>query len=387
MLRPLENSPRPRRVLHLRTVTGPGGGPEKTLLNTHRFLPAEYQSRLLYLYPRNDARFDLIARARAAGAELIAVPEFGPCDPRAIAQLYREVRSYRPDVLHAHDYKTEVLAASLGKCLNIPAVTTLHGNVTLGGRLTAYYKIGAWAWRRMARVMAVSPDLVELAVTAGVPRERCRLIENGIDFDSSIRRLSPAEARRNAGLDAAGILLAAVGRLMPEKGFDVLLAAFASALKDVPSLRLVIAGEGPERARLERLINELKLTEHAVLLGHRSDVGVILQAAEIFVLSSRREAFPNVVLEAMAMETSVIATRVAGVPGIIDHARTGLLVDSENVTQLAFQMKRLAQDDRLRSLLAAAARSEVEKRFSFADRMQKECAVYDEILSAQAGNE
>ena len=387
MLRPLENSPRPRRVLHLRTVTGPGGGPEKTLLNTHRFLPAEYRSRLLYLYPRNDTRFDLIARAQAAGAELIAVPEFGPCDPRAIAQLYREVRSYRPDVLHAHDYKTEVLAASLGKCLTIPAVTTLHGNVTLGGRLNAYYKLGAWAWRRMSRVMAVSPDLVEAAVTAGVPRDRCRLIENGIDFDSNFRRFSMEEARREAGLTGEGILLAAVGRLMPEKGFDVLLAAFASALKQDPTLRLVIAGEGSERPRLERLVDELKLTGRAVLLGHRTDADVVLQSADIFVLSSRREAFPNVVLESMAMRTPVIATKVAGVPGMIDHARTGLLVESENVTQLACLIDQLAHDDRLRLRLAEAARSEVEKRFSFAGRMQKECAVYDEILDVRACNE
>lgn len=387
MLRPLEKWARPRRVLHLRTVTGPGGGPEKTLLNTHRFLPADYQSRLLYLHPRNDVRFDLTDRARASGAELIAVPEFGPCDPRAITQLYREVRSYRPNVLHAHDYKTEVLAASLGKCLRIPAVTTLHGNVTLGGRLKAYYKLGAWAWRRMRRVMAVSSDLVEVAVAAGVPRERCRLIENGIDFHSVVRGLSNVEARRAAGLGGAGILLAAVGRLMPEKGFDVLLAAFASVFKLNPSLRLVIAGEGPERTRLERLIDDLNLTRSAMLLGHRTDVDVVLQAADIFVLSSRREAFPNVVLEAMALETPVIAARVAGVPGMIDHERTGLLVDSESVTQLACQIYQLAHDDRLRSRLAAAARNEVEKRFSFADRMRKECAVYDEILGERPGRE
>ena len=124
-----------KRILHLRTVSGRGGGPEKTLLNSPRFLADAYIVRLAYIRPWNDPEYDMPERARAIGCSLVDIPERGPADPRTLMRLAQEIRQFRPDLLHAHDYKTNCLAACLGRWFGIPAITTLHGYVTRGRRL------------------------------------------------------------------------------------------------------------------------------------------------------------------------------------------------------------------------------------------------------------
>jgi len=370
-----------RRILHLRTVVGKGGGPEKTLLNSHRYLPG-YAVRLLYIHPAGDREFDLPQRAVAAGADLVAVAERTPLDPRPWLKISREIRRFRPDVLHAHDYKTDVVAALFGRCFRIPVVSTLHGNVTRTRRLSTYYKVDRWALRRMRQVICVSRDLVDEAIQAGVPSDRVSLIDNAIDLAKYRRTMSRVDAKHRLGVDPNTFLVGAVGRLMPEKGFDILIRAMTrlQSLPQPPSL--VIAGDGAEHGRLSALVDGLKCNAFVRLLGHRTDVAEILQACDVFVLSSRREASPNVVLEAMALETPVIATRIAGVPDMITDGETGILVEPENPSALAEAVERLQKELANRDRLAANARIACETRFCFEARMKKEWNVYEEILGS-----
>lgn len=368
-----------RRILHLRTVVGKGGGPEKTLLNSHRYLPG-YAVRLLYIHPAGDREFDLPQRAVAAGADLVAVAERTPLDPRPWLKISQEIRRFGPDVLHAHDYKTDVLAALFGRCFRIPVVGTLHGNVTRSRRLSTYYKVDRWALRRMRQVICVSRDLVDEAIQAGVPADRVSLIDNAIDLAKYRRTMSRVEAKHRLGVDPNVFLVGAVGRLMPEKGFDVLIRAM-TRLQNLPQpLSLVIAGDGAEHVQLSSLIDRLKCNAIVQLLGHRTDVTEILQACDVFVLSSRREASPNVVLEAMALETPIIATRIAGVPDMINDDETGMLVEPENPAALADAVERLQKDPAKRARLATNARMVCETRYCFEARMKKEWNVYEEIL-------
>jgi glycosyltransferase involved in cell wall biosynthesis len=369
----------PRRVLHLRTVTGPGGGPEKTLLNSPRFLRGAYDVRLAYIRPEHDPGYDLPARAARMGVDLVDVAERGAVDVRTLWRLAGEVRSFRPHLLHAHDYKTNVLAVVLGSLFGTPAVTTLHGYVTRGGRLEAYYMADRWALRGMRHVIAVSPDLYRLARTWGVPRARLSLVENAIDAEQFRRRLSRADAKKRLGLDPDRPVVGAVGRLSPEKGFDVLIRAAGLLAAEGVRADVYVVGEGADRARLEALAAGPEANVR--LLGHRADVPDWYEAMDVFVLSSLREGLPNVVLEAMAMEVPVLATRVAGVPRLIADERTGLLVEPGDAAALAAALARLLSVDGLRARLASEARRAVETSYSFAARMRKIRAIYDKVLA------
>jgi glycosyltransferase involved in cell wall biosynthesis len=290
------------------------------------------------------------------------------------------VRSTRPAVLHAHDYKTNLLAVLLARRFGIPVMTTMHGYVSRGGRLDVYYRVDRWARRRMDRVVAVSEDLLEHAMRVGVPASRCALVENAIDVEQFARRETVAAAKQRLGLATERLLVGAVGRLTDEKGFDRLVGAFDRLLTGGCDAELVILGEGPRRRDLESVIARLGRNDRIRLVGHQTGVVDWYQAMDAFALSSLREGTPNVLLEAMALEVPVVATRIAGVPRMIDHGVNGLLVEPDDVEGLHGALRGLASDVSLRQRLAKMGRETIEARYTFSARMQKIRAIYDELL-------
>src|SRR5262249_53865064 len=159
--------------------------------------------------------------------------------------------------------------------------------------------------------------------------------------------------------------------------FDVLIRAADQLLASGLDFDLVIAGEGDEKAALQRLIDSLGRGERFRLLGYRADLPDIYQALDVYALSSYREGLPNVVLEAMATEVPVAATAVNGVPRLIRHGANGLLSEAGSVAGLAANLKELLTDARRREELGVAGRRTVETRFSFAQRMDPLRGLYD----------
>jgi len=180
------------------------------------------------------------------------------------------------------------------------------------------------------------------------------------------------------------LVLGAIGRLSPEKGFDNLIRAVCQIVKSgVTNLQIWIIGEGRDRERLEALIDELRMGAHVRLLGQRSDMLAVLEALDLFVLSSIREGLPNVVLEAMAMEIPIVATRVGSVPDVVEDGATGRLIEPGNVSELIAGIENMLANPVERERQASAARSVIEERYSFAVRMQRMKRVYEHVLAEQ----
>jgi len=369
-------------VLHVRVVTGHGGGPEKTILNSPRFLTRlGYQSKLAYLHPPGDPGIDQLKRRGAAlNAEVISVPDRGPLDLGVIRRLIRICREERVEIWHGHDYKSNLLGLLVRPFVPLKLVTTLHGWTNLSGRMPLYVMLDKWCLKYYRAAICVSDDLFDACLAARVPRERCHVVYNAIDTDDYRRRRSVAEAKRELGVPADVQLIGAVGRLSPEKGFDLLIRAVVQLRQVGRALYLWIVGEGSARADLERLIGELGCGEYVRLLGHVADPKQLYEAMDVFALSSIREGLPNVVLEAMAMETPVVATKTAGVPMLVDDGQSGLLVEPGSVQTLEEGLKRLLGDPGLAERLAIAGRQRVEANFSFSRRMEKVAGIYDQVL-------
>jgi glycosyltransferase involved in cell wall biosynthesis len=369
------------RVLHLRTVSGRGGGPEKTILNSPRFLKGHYELRLAYIRPQNDSAYDMPERARQMGVDLIDIPERGGFDVRTVRHLAEEIRKFRPDILHAHDYKTNALAVMLGRWFGLRIVTTLHGYGLAAGRLALYYQLDRWTLRCMDHVLTVCDDLYQRVLDLGVPEQRCSLIYNGIDTTQFARRCSRSEAKARLGIASDRLTIGAIGRLTAVKAFDLLIRAADQLLTNGLDIELLIIGEGEEQARLEELIARLGRADRVRLLGHRSDVKPIYEALDIYALSSLREGLPNVVLEAMAFEVPVAATRVGSVPQVIADGVNGLLAGPGSLEELAGMLGKLLVDKKLQGRLGQAGRATVESRFSFEARMDRIRRLYDNLLT------
>lgn len=369
-------------VLDVRVVTDVGGGPEKTILNSPRFLPElGYRAICVYLHPPDDDGFKSIRqRAAEASAELYEIDDAGPFDFSVFHRALNLCRELNAVIWHGHDYKSNLIGLWVRRHWPIKLVTTVHGWVRHTWRTPLYYAIDRCCLSRYDRVICVSDDLYRSCLQSNVRPQACELIENAIDTEQFRRRCSVPIAKQRLGLDPQRRLIGAVGRLSPEKGFDVLIAAVKRLHEEGCNADLVILGEGDDRPRLESQLAALGLQNHVRLLGYQSDAHSYYEAFDVFALSSFREGLPNVVLEAMALETPVVSTEVAGVPNVIANGQNGLLVPPGNVLAMAGALRRVLADDDLRHHLAAKGRTIIEQRFCFQRRMEKIACVYDALL-------
>jgi glycosyltransferase involved in cell wall biosynthesis len=380
-MKPRPASDAPIEVLHVRIVTGEGGGPEKTILNSPRhFAGTRYRETACWLHAPGDPGIPrLEEKARERGCPFLAVPDAHPFDVRTLKVLAGICRDRGIAVWHGHDYKSNLFGLLLSRLCDLALVSTVHGWVHHTRRTPLYFAIDRFALRRYGEVVAVSRDLFEECLRIGVPPGRLSLIENAVDTDEFRRRAPPSDSPLRA-LPPGRLLVGAVGRLSEEKGFSFLVEAVERAVEAGGDLELWIAGAGDEEPRLRARIAGSRHASRIRLLGYRSDVRDLFEAMDLFALSSIREGLPNVVLEAMAMEVPVLATRCGGLEAFGRDGEDMLLVPPGSAEDLARGLLRLAHDPALRSRLARAARTRVEGEAGFAARTARFVPVYDRLL-------
>lgn len=380
------NSQRRPFVLHTRVVTGNGGGPEKTILNSPRYLtPFGIDSACLFMRPPNDPGFAALeSKAATSGAEIIGVDDTGPFDKNVVKQCIRICRERKVDIWHAHDYKSNALGWLVKRFHDMQLVTTAHGWVRFTAKTPLYYWIDRLSMKRYDQVVCVSQDLHDRCLGFGIPEDRLSLIDNGIvvnDYDTSPP--TPQE-RQRFGFDSDYIVLGACGRLSEEKGFDLLIRAVGQLVRSGHKVGLIIAGEGHLREELQKQIDERQLTNHIVLSGFLKDPRELYRAIDIFVLSSLREGLPNVVLEAMASKRAVVTTNCNGIPRLVTNGENGIVVDCDNEDQLYRGIRSYIESPQQATEFAAAGRKTVEEKFNFEHRMAKMVGVYRSLGSSLA---
>jgi glycosyltransferase involved in cell wall biosynthesis len=363
-------------------VRGTGGGPEKTiLLGAAQTDPRRFAVTVCYLRDARDAAFGPAERVDPSAIDYVEVIERHSFDWRVWPQLRQLANRLHIDIVHAHDYKTNVLALALGRATDIVPLSTVHGWTGHSFRERwLYYPCDKRVLARYPRLIAVSTDIRDELVRHGADPSRVTTVLNGIDHRQFLRdRNREAEARRTLGLAPDDVVLGAVGRLEPQKRFDLLLEAFAELRPRHPRLKLVIVGDGSCRAPLEAQRRALQLGESCLLLGHVNDVKLPHHAFDLFVQSSDYEGTPNAVLEAMALETPLVATDCGGTRELVENGMDGLIVPIGSVPALVAVIESLLADRARARTMAAHARHRIETDLSFATRMARVEAIYEEL--------
>jgi glycosyltransferase involved in cell wall biosynthesis len=375
---------RPIRVLELRSVRGTGGGPEKTILYGAARAATDIEVLVCYIRDQRDTTFSLGQRAAQIGVRYVEVDERHSIDPKVMPQLVDLVREHHIDLVHAHEYKTDLLALWLRRKTGVIPLATAHGWTGQSPReRLVYYPVDKLLLARYPRVIAVSTDIKRQLIRHGARPERVTVILNSIDpgaFKRSPERRT--EMRRSLACAEDEFLIGAVGRVEQQKRFDLLLEALAPVLKARPHVRLAIAGDGSLLAPLQRQAGALNLGRQCVLLGHRQDIADLHQAFDLFVQSSEYEGTPNAVLEAMAMETPLVATDVGGTGELAFDGVHGLLVPCRDVPALRDAVLRAIDDPQATAQRAAAARHRIEADLSFDTRTRKLEDIYRELVRA-----
>jgi glycosyltransferase involved in cell wall biosynthesis len=375
----------PIRVLELRSVWGTGGGPDKTILAGARLSnPSDVAVTVCYLRDDRDAVFALDRRAAELGLDYVEIRERHSFDPRVWPALRALVRARQIDIVHAHDHKTDALTWALAKMEPIIPLSTAHGFSGYSRNEKLYYAIEKKLLARFPRVIAVSRPIRDELVRTGSKPDRITIINNGIDHRSFVRDTAHRlPTRRSLAIAENAPLIGAVGRLEWEKRFDVLLDAFSRLRTRHPHVVLAIVGEGSLRGALEGQAAALRLGQSVQFLGHRTDIAALHAAFDFFVQSSEREGTPNAVLEAMALETPLVATDVGGTAELVTHGIHGLLVLKNNIEALSTSLDQaLSKPDDSRER-AQAARQRVERELSFEERMRRVERVYGELVASR----
>jgi glycosyltransferase involved in cell wall biosynthesis len=373
------------RILELRTVRGTGGGPEKTiLLGSARTNPARYAITVCYIRDERDPVFHIDQRAQALPLNYVEIRERHSFDPRIWPRLKALVRDEHIDVVHAHDYKTDLLAWALARRLGVVALATAHGWTGHSARERAiYYPGDRWVLAKFPHVIAVSSEIRARLIRAGANPANVSVVLNAIDANLFRREAATqASARRRFDLEPSDIVVGAVGRLEPQKEFHLLIRAFARVAREIPSARLVIAGDGSLRASLQAHIEHMGLQRQCRLLGHVSDVPLLHHAFDLFVQSSVYEGTPNSVLEAMALESPIVATDAGGTAEIARHGQEALIVPSRDERALAGALHEALTSPGPTTERVRAARRRVETDLSFDTRLRKVEAIYDRLAGS-----
>ncbi len=363
-------------VLHVRIATGTGGGPEKTILNSPRHLAAlGYRSLVAYLHPPDDAGFEVLkTRAAEKDCPLVGLPESLLIDPRVLWKLARLCRQESVTIWHGHDYKSNFYGLLLRPFVGFQVLSTVHGWVRHTRRTPLYYAIDRWCLGHQRAVICVSQDLFEKCSGLGLAPERLHLVENAIDTEEFKRKTQRPRAGR--------IRIGAVGRLSEEKGFGFLIEAVERLIERGFDISLAIAGEGELFDELEARMQSSAHAERLELLGFQADTRALFEGFDLFCLSSLREGLPNVVLEAMAMEVPVLATRSGGMQAFARDGVDALLVEPGSPDELEAGLARLLENPGQARSLASAARSRVQRETSFSARMARVAAIYDSLTGS-----
>ena len=374
-----DDSLAPTRVLELRSVRGTGGGPEKTiLLGAARADRSRFAVTVCYIRDLRDEVFEIDRRARASAVDYVEISERHSFDPAIWGALRRLVQERQIDVVHAHDYKTDLLAWALGRVEPVVPLATAHGWSRSSVRDFGYFFADKLLLARYPLVIAVSEPIRRTLIAFGARPERVRRVLNGIDPEDFRRVPGVRESvRRVLGLSATDQVIGTVGRLERVKRLDILLEAVARLERASP---VVVAGEGSCRAALEERARALGLADRVRWLGLRNDAREIHQSFDVYVQSSETEGVSNAVLEAMALETPVVATAVGGTGELIEDEVHGLLVPKNDPNALARAIARTLDDRVATGVRVANARRRVEAELSFDARTRAVERIYEELM-------
>ena len=377
----------PLRIGHVITRLDPGGSTENTLLTAAAFGPPEFESWVIH--GPSQAGPAAVAGAWGNGqtVRLAEVPalrrDVAPLnDACALLALCQLMRRGRFDIVHTHTSKAGFLGRLAARLARVPRILhTPHGHVFHGyfgpAATRTVIALERWAARYTERIITLTDAEAAQHLAQGVGSlGQFLTIPSGVDL-ARVREAADRapRVRCELGLGIGTPLIGAVSRLAPVKGIAHLVAAMPDILRQCPSAHLLLAGDGEERAALEAQATTLGAASRIHFLGFRRDVEAVIAGLDVFVLPSLNEGMGRVLVAAMGLGVPVVATRVGGVPDVVEDGRQGLLVPPADPAALTKAVAALLGDAPRAAAMGAAGRARASL-FSLEVMLDRLAALY-----------
>ena len=302
-------------------------------------------------------------------------------------RLKEMIRKGGYEIIHCHGARGNMMGALLRRATGLPVVSTVHSDYRLDylgrpvSRLT-YGTINAIALRRLDYRIGVSDAMTDLLISRGFNPDRLFTIYNGIDFSARTPAMTRSQYLSSVGLEAGedAVVVGIAARLNPVKDIGTLIRGFAIAHQSCPQLRLLIAGDGEQREMLQGLARELGVEQQVCFAGWVSDTDSFYGALDINTLTSLSETFPYALTEGARAALPTVASRVGGVPYLIDHGVNGFLFKPGDAEALARHLVTLARDRALRQHMGQRLYERGKRDYSLDATLCRQLEIYNTIL-------
>jgi glycosyltransferase involved in cell wall biosynthesis len=377
--RPVSSQTPPTRIAFCITDLDPGGAERALVQIVTRLDRRRWEPHVFCL----DAGGALAAQLRAADIEVVCLGARRARDFLVVWPLSRRLASLRPGILQTFLFHANIVGRLAGTMARVPVIVSGIRVAEKRSRMRLW--IDRATDRLVTRHVCVSRDVAEFSTNpGGLPSAKIRVIPNGVDFE----RFSNAAAAdlTQFGVPRGSRVLLFVGRLDPQKGPLRLLEAASELFAEFPELHLVMVGDGPLASELRAWTRAQNLESRIHFAGRQDNVAAFLRASDLFVLPSQWEGLPNVVLEAMAAGTPVVAMAVEGIRDLLEDGKSGIVVPLNGEGELTQAIRRaLGESAQLRAL-AVRAQDVVRERFTWQLVALEYERLYAELLATRSEN-
>lgn len=310
----------------------------------------------------------------------------------ALWELVYLLKKEKYDIIHTHNSKAGFIGRLAAKIVRVPIIIhTIHGfafhEFEKPPRRILFIFLERLAAKFADKLITVSEPLKRWGLRLKIGRaEQYITIHDGIEIEKFKKvNIDIEEKKQEFGIKQGELVVGVVSKLWEGKGHRDILKAAKGVIKKIPNVRFMFVGEGYLREELERLTQQLGLSENIIFTGFRRDIPEITAIFDIAVLASYYEGMGRVLLEAMVLAKPVVATKVGGIVDVVEDGKTGFLVPPKNPKALAEAMIRLLSDERLRKIMGKEARKRIDTRFSVQAMVSKIEEVYQELIKRKEG--
>ncbi len=319
--------------------------------------------------------------ARNRNLDVVIIEEKNAFDYNVIRQILSIISEYKIDVIHAHDFRSDLFGLLCAKIRRKPIVSTIHGWIANDKKGVVYTWLDKRLLRFFNKVISVSNKTAKIAVDSGINSNKITVINNALKLENYEKYKVEKCLRKELGLSTDAVLIANIGRLSPEKGQLDFLKASETLLKKHEQVKVLLIGIGENYDMLKKYAVSHNIDDSVFMLGFRKDMVNIYNNVNMIVQSSYTEGMPNVVLEAMLMRVPVIATNVGGTCEIIEHKKTGTVFNAGDILKLSELLEDFVEQSDCFYSMAIKGEAIIRNNFSHRKRVKKLADFYIDSIN------
>jgi len=371
------------KVCHLVSSSGLFGA-ERVILNIAKNDPD--CSTIGVVRNNHNVHLEIIEEAKKMDLKTVVFESRGKFDLNTIAQLRKFLKQNKIDILHSHNYKSDIIGFCATRLIQAKWMATNHVWHGSNRKVRFYEAADALVLKYASRVIAVSDEIKNELLKKNFKERQVRVIDNGIDLSLFNSNGKTNLLRNELAIPRNNVVVTIVGRLSKEKGHTVFINAAKEVLKKKNNVTFLIVGDGPLKEELHANTEREGLNDNVIFTGIRKDMPDIYSISDIFVNTSSIEGLPMTILEAMASKLALIVTPVGAVPKVIRHNINGLIVDEGDHKSLSNEICALIDQPKIRQSLVNQAYEDVCKDFSFEIMASRYRNIYNEILNLKGNS-